>query len=184
MEDDALVAVNHLFDSCHENYKLLIDIGEISFATEYKSQFAKVVLLACASYFETKVSNVVLDVLNTKKCVLTHYFVSKKALSRQYHTLFEWKGKNANSFFALFGEDFKEFVKAKVKDDDILDTGIKNFLELGRLRNQLAHDNYAMFVLSLTVEDISEKFISSQSFILNIESLVNEYRDSLRETEI
>ena len=67
MEDDALTAVNQLFDSCHENYELLISLGELSFATEYKSQFAKIVLLACASYFETKVTNIVLDVLDTKK---------------------------------------------------------------------------------------------------------------------
>ena len=119
-----------------------------------------------------------------KKCDLTHSFVSKKALSRQYHTLFDWKGKNANSFFGLFGEEFKEFAKLKVKDDDNLNVGIKNFLELGHLRNQLAHDNYATFILSLTVEDISEKFISAQSFVLNIEFLVNQYRASLSETEI
>lgn len=180
MEDDALRAVNDLFDSSHEIYEWLMKQEQVSFATEHKGQFAKIVLLACASYFETRVTGVVLDVLDTKKCTLTHNFVSKKALSRQYHTLFDWKGKNANNFFGLFGKDFKEFAKVKIKNSDILSDSIKNFLELGDLRNQLVHNNYAMFSLNLTVKDISEKFASAQSFVSNIKPLVNEYRDSLK----
>lgn len=178
-DDDSLLAVNQLFDSFKENYELLINKNEISFATEYKGQFAKILLLACASYFETKIANVVLDTLDTKNCSLTHSFVSKKALSRQYHTLFDWKGKNANSFFGLFGEEFREFMKKKVIADEILNKSIKDFLELGHLRNQLAHDNYATFILSLTVEDINEKFISAQLFVSKIEPFSHEYRCNL-----
>jgi len=178
--DDSLVAVNELFTNCDKNYKLLLEIKEVSFATEYKGQFAKVVLLACASYFETNVINTVLKSLNTSGCQLTYNFVLKKALSRQYHSLFDWKAKNANNFFSLFGEGFKDFMKAKVKEDEALNLGIKNFLELGRLRNQLAHDNYATFVLELTVEEIQEKFLSAMFFTEKIESHCKEYRASIQ----
>lgn len=178
-DNDSLLAVNQLFEGFKENYKLLIGKNEISFATEYKGQFAKILLLASASYFETKMTNVVLDTLDTKNCSLTYNFLSKKALSRQYHTLFDWKGSNANSFFGLFGEGFKEFMKKKVTDDQVLHESIKDFLELGHLRNQLAHDNYATFILSLTVEDINEKFISAQFFVSKIEPFSDEYRNNL-----
>jgi hypothetical protein len=178
-DNDPLLAVNQLFDNFEENYQLLISKNEISFATEYKGQFAKILLLACASYFETRIANVVLDTLDTKNCSLTHSFISKKALSRQYHTLFDWKGKNANSFFGLFGEDFREFMKKRVTEDESLKNSIKDFLELGHLRNQLVHDNYATVTLSLTVEDINEKFISAQSFVSKIEPFSHEYRNNL-----
>ena len=177
MQNDSLLAVKSLFDSCHENYQLLIEKNEVSLATEYKGQFSKVVLLACASYFETKVTSALLDGLQTKNCKLTHSFISRKALKRQYHTLFSWDGRNANSFFSMFGEAFLDFMKKKVERDVNLDLAIKNFLELGQLRNQLAHDDYALFVLDLTVENISEKFESAQYFVDSIGTSFQEYRN-------
>jgi hypothetical protein len=180
MEDEALIAVKELFSSYQENYNLLININEISFSTDYKSQFAKVYLLACASYFEQKLTSVVLESLSTKDCVLTHSFISKKALARQYHTLFDWKGNNANSFFGLFGDNFRDYVKKEIINNEDLAISIKNFLELGQLRNKLAHDNYAMFVLSLTAEDINEKFNSAQLFISKIPPLMNQYREEIK----
>ena len=177
MGDEALAAVKDLFSNYEENYKLLINIKEISFATDYKSQFAKVYLLACASYFEQKITDVVLESLSTKKCTLTHSFISKKALARQYHTLFDWKGSNANSFFGLFGDAFKDFMKKEIKEDEVLALSVRDFLELGQLRNKLVHDNYAMFILNLTTEDINEKFISAQLFVSKINLLMNKYRN-------
>ena len=183
MKDDAMGAVNQLFESYQQNYQLLISIKEISFANEYKDQQAKIYLLACASYFETKVTDTVLETLETNDCSLTHSFVAKKALARQYHTLFDWKGRNANSFFGLFGGDFRDFMKAKIKGDIELDSAIKNFLELGHLRNQLIHDNYALFRLNLTVEDIQKKFSSAHGFVQKINPLANEYRESLAQIQ-
>ncbi|MDM8546267.1 HEPN domain-containing protein [Candidatus Venteria ishoeyi] len=178
MEDDALIAVEELYKSYINNYHWLEKANEISFATEYKGQFSKVLLLACASYFETKICNVILDVLDTKKCKLTYSFITKKALSRQYHTLFNWRDKNANSFFGLFGEDFKKFMIKKVKEDENLNSSIRDFLELGNLRNQLAHDNYALFVLGLTSEEIYDKFTNALSFVISIEPLSKEFQNN------
>lgn len=180
VQDDSLQAVNELFTNCDKNYKLLLEIKEVSFATEYKGQLAKVVLLACASFFEANIIDTVMKSLNVSGCQLTYNFVLRKALLRQYHALFDWKAKNANNFFSLFGEGFRDFMKTKVKDDESLDLGIKNFLELGRLRNQLTHDNYATFVLELTVEDIYEKFSSARFFTDKIESHCKEYRASIQ----
>jgi len=181
-QDDALLAVNNIFDNFQQNYDILLEIKEVSFALDYKGQLEKVALLACASYFETKIINIVLCMLETNNCELTSNFIEKKALSRQYHTLFDWKGKNANSFFSLFGQSFKEFMKSKVEKDDQLSMAIKNFLELGNLRNKLAHDNYATFTLNLTVDDIKKKFSSAHIFVLAIGSFPNEYRESVKKT--
>lgn len=175
-QDDALLAVEQLFNNYEENYNSLIQNKEISFATDYKNQFTKVILLACASYFETKVVSAVIDSLNTQSCSLTYNFVSRKALKRQYHTLFNWDSRNANSFFSFFGEDFKKFMVKRVKEDEKLKSSIQDFLLLGSLRNQLVHDNYAMFSLELTVEDMWLKFKNAQQFVFNIKNMTNDFK--------
>ncbi|WP_353570040.1 HEPN domain-containing protein [Candidatus Albibeggiatoa sp. nov. BB20] len=183
MQDDALSAIEKLFSDYTENYALLIDKGEISFANDYKNQFAKIVLLACASYFESKLTKILLDTLNTQTCPLTYSFISKKALTRQYHTLFRWDDKNANSFFGLFGlfgDDFKIFMKQQVKDNEQFKIAIEDFLELGRLRNKLVHDNYVTFLLNLTVEEIQQKFSSAQSFINQFKHLACEFKIQIK----
>lgn len=178
MSDDALLAVNSLFLKYADNYQRLIDQNEISFATEYKNQFSKVVLLSCASYFESKITTMILDKLNTKTCELTYSFVSKKALKRQYHTLFSWESKNANAFFGLFGSAYSDFMKEKVASDVNVENGIKDFLELGGLRNKLVHENYATFSLQLTVEDIKRKFESTLIALEFIEKSFEDFKKS------
>ncbi len=176
VNDHALLAVEQLFNDYKENYETLIKSNEVSFATDYKNQFAKVILLACASYFETKVVNAIVESLNTKDCSLTYNFVSRKALKRQYHTLFSWDSSNANTFFSFFGEDFKKFMVQRVEEDEKLKSSIKDFLLLGLLRNQLVHNNYAMFSLDVTVEDMWAKFKNAQGFVFNIKNMTSEFK--------
>ena len=178
MQDDALESVNQIFINYSKNYSILIDSEEISFANDYKSQSAKVALLACASYFEKRLTTEILNALNTKDCELTRSFILRKSLSRQYHTLFDWKNMSANNFFVLFGDDFKKHIKNKIKEDDVLDQSIKDFLMIGSLRNQLAHDNYATFRLNLTVEDIDKKFRSALNFVSSIQVIAREFKES------
>ena len=178
-QDEALLAVNAIFKDYKQNYAVLMEKNEISFASDYKDQFAKVALLACASYFESKVTNIILDTLDTQYCQLTYNFIHKKALTRQYHTLFDWNANNANNFFALFGKDFKDFMKGKVEKNVDLQKAISSFIEIGGLRNKLAHYNYAMFHLPLTVEDIEVKFNAALVFVNSIPEYTQEFRKSI-----
>ncbi len=175
-KDDALIAINMLFDGYEKHYEFLMQRGEVSIASDYENQFAKVALLACASYFEVKVTDVILEALVQGGCRLTYHFISKQALARRYHTLFSWDGRNANNFFGLFGDDFKGFVTNKLRDDDELKLSIRNFLELGALRNKLVHDNYATFNLQLTAEDIKSKFDSACLFLVGVRKHVDDFR--------
>ena len=60
-----------------------------------------------------------------------HALVRNKAVSRQYHTWFEWRGSNANSFFGLFGSDFRDFMKARIRRDGDLDDSVARFSSSG-----------------------------------------------------
>lgn len=172
-------AIDSLHVDYTENYDRLVQIGEISFANAYKSQFSKVILLASASYFESATTLVIHEMLNPAQCSITKLFIENKALNRQYHSLFDWNNRSANKFFAYFGQDFKQFMTTKIRNDASLKQSIDNFLELGDLRNQLAHENYALFRLNLTPEEIYAKFLDAHSFIDNLNNYMNEFRQTL-----
>jgi hypothetical protein len=176
-EDMALTAVTNLFNRYKKNYDLLLNKKEISFASDYEEQFSKVLLLACASYFETNITDLIFEILdiNKNKPSLIYSFTLNKALSRQYHTLFNWKDSNINSFLGLFGDPFKNFVKEKIKNDSIFKKSTKDFLELGRLRNELVHNNYALFNLLLTPQEIETKFESARQFPIKMKILSDEF---------
>jgi hypothetical protein len=181
MNDLGKQAIDILYTDFTENYKRLVDIGEVSFANSYQSQFAKVILLASASYFESAITLAIHSMLNPAQCLITKTFIENKALTRQYHSLFDWNDRSANKFFAYFGHDFKAFMIAKLRQDAEIKGSIDNFLELGDLRNQLAHKNYIVFVLNLTPEEIYAKFLDAHSFIDNLSNYMNEFKQLLAE---
>ena len=74
---------------------------EISFATYIDSVYKKVLVLSAASYFESVISKCILDYATKAsgpdKRIVT--LIENKVIERQYHTLFDWKAKNTNTFF-------------------------------------------------------------------------------------
>lgn len=88
-----------------------------------------------------------------------------KAVSRQYHTWFQWKESNANSFFGLFEKDFRDFMKNKVRDDDELGASVRAFMELGRERNRVVHEDYGAVTLEKTTEEIYALYRRAMNFV-------------------
>lgn len=172
----SLDAINRLYTEYSQNHQYLMESGQVSFAIDYKSQYSKIMLLSAASYFESKVIKIITRFLNADQCPIRGGFLEKKALKRQYHTLFNWDQTNANQFFGLFGDDFKEYVKKQLDRDDSLKGAIKDFMELGSYRNKLVHDNYATFNLPLTAEDVKLKFDNADEFVSRIEQLVEDFK--------
>lgn len=174
--DSGRKAIGALFKDYSENYKLLMEKSQISIATDYKAQYSKVMLLSTASYFESKIIQIMFDMLNPSTCSITHGFMETKALKRQYHTLFNWDQSNANQFFSLFGTEFKGFMKARLAEDTELNSSISDFMVLGSTRNKLVHGNYATFQLTLTAEDIFAKFENAIKFVDSLIPLSDEFR--------
>jgi hypothetical protein len=156
---------------------LLASFGEISLSSSADDTYRKSLLLSIASYFETKLSRIVLEFVEDQTCDkhIVVSLVKSKAISRQYHTWFNWDGNNANSFFALFGAEFKESVSKVVKENRQLDDSIKSFLELGRDRNRLVHQDYANFPLEKTSGEIYKSYQSALFFIDWLPAALREY---------
>jgi hypothetical protein len=52
-----------------------------------------------------------------------------------------------------------------IESEPALDRSIKAFLELGQLRNRLAHHNFAAFVLEKTADEIFDLYTEASIFI-------------------
>ena len=96
-------------------------------------------------------------------------FAKNKGISRQYHTFFNWEGKNANHFFSLFGEEFKRKCAEQIKAESELENAVRAFLDLGATRNNLVHLNYADYQLPKTSEEYYNLYIQAMKFIRYIE---------------
>ena len=132
-----------------------------------EENFPKALLLAVASHFEKRLTEIVKDFI---KEVTTddHPIVSlveAKAIERQYHTWFAWRERNANLFFRLFGAGFKQYAQGQVNQEDGLQDSIRAFLEIGNERNQLVHEDFANFQMNKTSEDVYELYQSATLFV-------------------
>lgn len=166
-----------IIDQQYENGNLLVDYlksqQQITFFNEAENNFRKTILLSSASFFEKEISDTVIQFAKSQSGdnELIISIIKQKAVSRQYHTYFDWdKATNANKFFSLFGEDFKNKMIKKVKDNPKLDHSIKSFLEIGQERNKMVHQNFAEIVIDKTTEEIYKLYQSSLFFIETVKN--------------
>jgi RiboL-PSP-HEPN len=141
---------------------------QLSFAQDVEDTTRKNLALAAASYFEHELTAILSDFADRRSngCSELVAFIQNKALKRQFHTLFDWeKGKNANAFFALFGESFKSSAESATRQDPALQEAIKSFLELGYLRNCIVHQNYASFATDKTADEILTSYRKAKEFL-------------------
>ncbi len=169
--------IDRLYRENEDLLNYLRDKGEISFLSDVEDTFRKTLLLAVASYFESELVNGLLSffIQHTKHADLILHFIQNKAVKRQYHTYFDWDGKNANSFFGLFGDGFKNYLKAEIENDLDLDKGIRAFLELGRERNALIHQNFASYEFQKTAKEIYELYQIGLHFVMGFPKKLQDY---------
>lgn len=147
-----------------------IDIAEVSLQTTLRITFSKSLWIAAASYFEDQVKKQILDFVRQASSGhrLVYELARVKVVERQYHTLFNWSSNNANEFFSCFGEEFKHAMQQYVKDNEDYRDSIKEFMEIGRVRNSLVHQNYAQFPLEKTVDEIYASYRTGLLFVNSI----------------
>jgi hypothetical protein len=140
--------------------------GELSLALEVESNFKKLLVMACGSFFETEIigclENYAAANAETRLCAL----IKNKALKRQYFTMFDFdEGKNANRFLSLFGAEFKDRVSEEIRTHAGHSAAMRDFLMLGSERNQLAHGNLAALSIDLTLEEIKQMYQRAFLFV-------------------
>ena len=172
-----------IVDKLHDEFSAIIALldaqNELSLRTSVDDNFRKSLLLAAASYFETRMVACVMtfaEEVAGAGGMLTE-FIRIKGVERQYHTWFNWKENTAANFFGLFGIEFKSFMKAKLRENNHLESEISSFMEIGRDRNRLVHENFAGFSLEKTADDIYDAYKSGLRFVEAVPSLLREGAD-------
>ncbi len=159
--------IKEFIDNYYELKNYLIGNGQISLENNIENHLKKVMLLSCASYYENEIQRIIKEFIDrNSKDEKVKNFVYNKAIARQYHTYFNWDGKNINSFLGLFGEEFKREISSKIVQDEELNKQMRAFLEIGNERNKMVHENFMVYQLDKTFDEIinlneaAEKFIT------------------------
>ena len=160
-------SIEVLYQEYSELRAFLEETEQISFLNYIDNTYKKSLLLSVASYFETLITEIILGYFKSKssndeKAVK---FVEKKALDRQYHTLFDWGASNTNRFFAYFGDDTKREAREYIEKKGLVDEECA-FITIGAERNKLVHNNYAQTRLdAYTFEDIYKLYKLGLKFV-------------------
>lgn len=173
--------IEALYQEHAELRHYLVEQGQVTFLAELERTYPKVLLIAVASFFEVELIRI-LDEYFAKESdgdELTLAFIREKAFKRQYHTYFSWDAANVNAFWALFGADFKAYAVARVKADAPLTEAAARFVEVGRLRNQLMHENFVAWPLDVTALEVVELARSAYSFLETLPSLLDDYEPAV-----
>lgn len=158
-------------DRIHQEFTDLIafldDKGEISLRSAADDTFRKVLIISAASYFEHLLTDIVMkfvDEIASSDALVTS-LVKGQVVSRKYHTWFAWDKNNANQFFAMFGEGFRSHMVDVMKASPETERAAKAFLEIGRGRNMVAHENFATFAMQKTADEIFKLYQDAMPFI-------------------
>jgi hypothetical protein len=172
--------VDILYEDFSNIDKYLLAQEELSFKIRTDDIFRKSLLLSSASFFETHICEIIIKYVDrhSKSNLIINAFLKNKAISRQYHTFFNWETSNANNFLGLLGEDFKKFMQEEIKKDERLELSIRDFMEIGKERNRLVHQNYGLYTIEKTSDEIFKLYKSALYFLEIFQSRINSFKKS------
>lgn len=166
--------LHDFFSERLEIVDLLARQGNLSLMNTFSTDLPRVFIVAAASHFEKVVSGQIMDFVSDaaggQSQVLE--FMSRKAMHRNYHSLFGWNDKVPNVFFAFFGAACLSHYKEQVKSHEWLTTSAHDFLKLGEARNQLVHRDFATHSPVYTALEVREKFLSAEKFVAVIPQIL------------
>lgn len=158
--------VENIYNENLEIIKYLKKQNQISYSVELSDKLRKVILLSSASFFENEITAILEN--SATKATNNSFLVSflkNQALSRKYHTLFDWNKNNINKFLKLFSEDFKSRFVERFLEDKEIEYEIECFMVIGAERNKLVHENFGLYSLEKTTEEIMIAHKKAKSFV-------------------
>lgn len=168
--------IQDLIESYQALYGFLTAQNMISEAVEVNNHYRKILLLSCASFYESEITSIIRQFVKTNSNDdMVYEFLNSKAIERQYHTYFDWKNSSANinSFLGLFGNQFKQQISSEIKEGIDLQKYVKAFIELGRERNQMVHENFLEYNLEKTFDEIVALHYDALEFISFLKKAFN-----------
>ena len=151
--------------------------GQVLLQSRVQDAFSKTLVIAAASYFEIRLTGIIVGLFrdSTSGVEALAQFVERKAIGRGFAQLFQWDRRNANYFYRFFGEEFATLMEQKVRDNDSLADSVRAFLEIGDLRNQMVHGDFADFQLGKTVDEVYDLYESAAKFVNEFQTTIRGY---------
>jgi hypothetical protein len=145
----------------------LLQKGETSFANTLAGTIPKVLLLAAASWMEARIQQILKEYFHETAghSAQVEEFIRINALARRYHQWFDWKERKPGKFFGMFGPSMKAYGAKICREDPHFFEQMTAFHELGDLRNQLVHQNYATFTFPKTAAEVRDLFLAADGFV-------------------
>lgn len=170
--------MNTSIQSLVENYKELDSFlksqGMLSESIEISNHYRKILLLSCASYYESKITTIIQAFVKTHtRDDRIFNFLNNKAIQRQYHTFFNWDSTNINNFLGLFGSDFKVNISKEIADNERLKICMRAFLAIGNERNKMVHENFLDYQLEKTFDELISLHSDAITFIEYLSSALS-----------
>jgi hypothetical protein len=75
----------------------------------------------------------------------------------------------------MFGASFSRHVQRIIDDDDGLSSSVEAFMEIGRERNRMVHDDFGSFSLEKTSEEIYKAYRIGSRFVDWVPEALREY---------
>jgi hypothetical protein len=162
--------MSNVVDVFYTNYEelsaLIEKTQQVSLRVWVSESFRRVLVLTMANYLESRVKTLIQELVKKKSASELVFSFLSNSMERQYHTYFNWETRNANKFFSLFGERFKNEMVKDVDSIDKLDEGIVAFLEIGNTRNILMHEElFNVDIGNKTPKEFYESFKSAIFFV-------------------
>jgi len=173
--------IDKYYKETKELIEFLQEQGEISYKNEIENNFKKSLILSCASFFEKEISTILIDFVSkaTNNNPLVINFLKNKAIDRQYHTFFDFKGNNMYPFFGFFGKEVKDLVKKELKSREELSESHKALVQITSERNFLVHENFVKASTNLTTDETYKLYQKAVKFL---EFIRKELFDSINKT--
>ncbi len=170
MTDISATVVDNLYRGYQDLQSYLEEAGETSHAQFVREAFRRNLVVSGASLFEQFIKDAI-DAFSDHRSngdVAVITLVQMGVTSRNYHQMFSWDQRNANKFFGYFGSTSNSLgasMRQECGRSKELQEAAKAFMELGELRNELVHRNFALMSFEETVEESYARFQKAKKFV-------------------
>lgn len=154
--------------------ELLRSNGQLSLVMSAERIFKPAFVLACGSFCEQKLLEQLEAYVARHKNTRLTRFVRVRAIDRKYHDLFDWDANNSNKFWRFFGEDIPKEISKHLAETTELKEAERAFLNLGRLRNLVAHQ-----FESASIEQTLDELATLKDRALRFLDFVNERLENM-----
>jgi hypothetical protein len=165
-----------IIDNLYNNTSQLLDqlgqAGDLSMQSFANENLRKALLLSAASWFEGRVCAAMeaFSAVHSGNHPGIRAMIKRWAVDGMYFRYFAWREQKPGQFYSQFGDECSAILKSEINGSPELKQALADFLELGNLRNELVHENFASYPFEKTAEEVYALFQSAERFVIYLET--------------